>query len=224
MVDQEQSNDNQGDGNVTGAVGAVGGEAMKGAEEDPEQSALALKDTGNSELQKGHFLEAIKLYTQALELSPSNAVLLSNRALSFIKIENYGLALQDADKAIASDPEYAKGYYRRASANYALNHFKLARADFRQVCKLKPKDRDARSKLNECDRAVMEEAFSKAIEAEQTQPLSATYNPDNIEIASSYLGPKPTTEGGEACSTTEEEVPIFEPGRLPRSFVLACVD
>ncbi|KAL7579036.1 hypothetical protein ACA910_019076 [Epithemia clementina (nom. ined.)] len=197
--------------------------------EDQEQAAIALKDAGNVELQKGHYLEAINYYSQGLELSPKNAVLLSNRALSYIKIENYGLALQDADRAIASDPKYAKGYYRRASANFALNHFKLARKDFRQVCQLKPKDRDARSKLNECEKAVKEEAFSKAIQAEQTQPLSATYKPENIEITNSYQGPKPTiaaADGGATIATIDEdeEIPVFKPGNLPREFVLSCVE
>ena len=185
-----------------------------------EQSALALKDAGNVELQKGHYLQAIQLYSEGLELSPQNAVLLSNRALSYLKIENYGLALQDADAAIASDGQYAKAYYRRASANFALNHFKLARKDFRTVCQLKPKDRDARSKLQECEKAVREEAFSKAIEAEQTQPLSATYNPDVLEIPASYEGPKPTT----TTTSLDEEVALFEPGQLPREFCLSCVE
>lgn len=95
-----------------------------------EQKATSLKDQANKELAAGHFLQAIELYSQGLEYSPTNSILLSNRALAYIKVENYGLALHDADRAIESDPTYVKGYYRRASANYALNHFKVSFCGF----------------------------------------------------------------------------------------------
>ena len=193
----------------------------RSSEPDAEEKAIALKDDGNKQLQLGHFLEAIKFYSQGLEFRPQNAIILSNRALAYIKIENYGLALQDADKAIKSDRAYAKGYYRRASANFALNHYKLARKDFRQVVKLKPKDRDARAKLNECEKAIREEAFSKAIEAEQTAPLSATYDPSKLEVSSSYEGPHPN---GSVLTDMDFEASLFEPGKLPREFVLASME
>lgn len=194
----------------------------RSSEPDAEEKAVALKDDGNKQLQLGHFLEAIKFYSQALEFRPKNAIILSNRALAYIKIENYGLALQDADKAIKNDPSYAKGYYRRASANFALNHYKLARKDFRQVVKLKPKDRDARAKFNECEKAVREEAFSKAIEAEQIAPLSATYDPSKTDVSSSYEGPHPN--GSIITTDMDFETSLFEPGKLPREFVLASME
>ena len=116
-----------------------------------EEESLRLKNEGNTELVAGHFLKAIELYSEALKHTPTNAIVLSNRAQAYLKVENYGLAQADATAAIESDPTYANGFYRRASAYYALNKFKLARKDFKQVCKLKPKDRDARAKLAECE-------------------------------------------------------------------------
>lgn len=189
---------------------------------DAEEKAMELKDKGNKELLSGHFLQAIKFYSDALEYRPTNAIILSNRAQAFIKVENYGLALSDADLAIESDPQYAKAYYRRASANYALNHFKKARVDFRAVCKLKPKDKDARAKLSACEKAIREEAFAKAIEAEQTAPLSSTYKVDSIDISpTSYSGPHPSPEG--LLTDMDAEAALFEPGKLPRDFVLDCL-
>ena len=69
----------------------------------------------------------MKYYSDALDYRPTDPIILSNRAFAYIKLENYGLALLDSDNAIDSDVSYAKGYYRRASANFALHHFKLAR-------------------------------------------------------------------------------------------------
>jgi serine/threonine-protein phosphatase 5 len=184
------------------------------------EKAVALKNDGNEQLKQGHFLEAIKFYSMALEFRPQNAIILSNRALAYIKIENYGLALQDADKAIKSDKAYAKGYYRRASAYFALNHYKLARKDFRQVVKLIPKDRDARKKLAECEKTIKEEAFAKAIEAEQTAPLSYTYDPGRLDVPSTYEGPHP---GDSVLTDMDAEAALFEPKKLPREFVLASM-
>jgi serine/threonine-protein phosphatase 5 len=189
---------------------------------EEKSKAITLKDKGNEELAKGHYLEAIKLYSEALDLSPSDPIILSNRALAYIKVENYGLALQDADLAIESDASYAKGYYRRASANFALHHFKLARKDFRTVCKLTPKSRDAREKLKEVEKEIREEAFAKAIEADETAPLSTTYDASAIEVPLNYDGPNPSSSG--ILSDLDQESVLFEPGQLPREFVLLCCE
>lgn len=184
-----------------------------------EEEALKLKNDGNKELVAGHFLQAIRLYSDALQLTPTNAIMLSNRAQAFLKVENYGLAQADATAAIESDPTYAKAYYRRASAHYALNKYKLARKDFKQVCKLKPKDRDARAKLAECEKEVRQAAFASAIVSEQTAPLSTTYIPDNIPLdTSQYPGPHPGPDG--LSTDMEYEASLFEPGKLPRAFCM----
>ena len=44
----------------------------------------------------------------------------SNRSFAHIKMENYGLAIQDADEAIKIDSDYTKSYYRKADASIAL--------------------------------------------------------------------------------------------------------
>jgi serine/threonine-protein phosphatase 5 len=187
-------------------------------DENAQATSLELKQKGNDELIAGHFLPAIKLYSEALEYTPTNAILLANRAQAYIKVENYGLAISDATAAIEHDPSYAKGYYRRASAYFALNKYKLARKDFRRVCQLKPKDRDARAKLAGCEKAVKEEAFSKAIVSEQTEPLSSTYKPDNVVIDPGYDGPNPLPGG--PTTDMDAEKALFQPGSLPMDFVM----
>lgn len=185
---------------------------------DAEQKSLEKKQEGNTFLSSGKYLDAIRLYSEALEYTPTNAIVLSNRAQAFIKVENYGLAISDADAAILSDPSYAKGYYRRGSANFALNKNKAARKDFRSVCKLKPKDRDARSKLAACEKVVKQEAFAAAIMSEHSEPLSATYDPNIITIDSGYDGPHPLPEG--LSTDMEAEQAVFAPGKLPMEFVM----
>ena len=63
-----------------------------------------------------------------------------------IKTENYALALFDAQDAIKQDPKNVKAYYRQGSANLALNKFDQAVQNFKEVCKMQPKNKDAREK------------------------------------------------------------------------------
>lgn len=76
---------------------------------------------------------AIKYYTEALELNPSNAIYYSNRSLAYLRTECYGYALADATKALDIDKNYIKGYYRRATSNMALGKFKAALKDYETV-------------------------------------------------------------------------------------------
>lgn len=151
-------------------------------------AANALKDEGNAFLLNMKYSSAAQKYSDAIEMYPT-AVFYSNRAMAMIKLESYGSAILDANEAISLDPTYIKGYYRRGSANFALGKVKEARKDFRTVCKLKPKDADAKKKLAACEKAVKAQLFLDAIESEQTTPLSQTLNIDDMEVESSYDGP-----------------------------------
>lgn len=57
-------------------------------------------------------LQAIELYSKAIELNPTNAVYYANRSISHLRLENYGYALADASRAIETDKTYLKAYYR----------------------------------------------------------------------------------------------------------------
>ena len=195
--------------------------AKSNSNNDLPEECLQLKEKGNKALKEGDILGAITLYTEALSLlSSPNAIILSNRAQAYIKVENYGLAIADASDAIDTDPSYPKGWYRRGTANFALNKPKAARKDFKMVCKLKPKDRDARVRYAECDKMVKEAAFAAAIESDETIPLSQSYDPSDLAIAATYDGPHPS--GGDACfgnGEMDKEDALFQPGKLPIEFV-----
>ena len=59
-----------------------------------------------------YILQAIELYSKAIELNPTNAVYYANRSISHLRLENYGYALADASRAIETDKTYLKAYYR----------------------------------------------------------------------------------------------------------------
>lgn len=61
--------------------------------------ANAFKEEGNKFLLNHHYSQAVEQYTLAIELLPT-AVYYSNRAQAYVKLEQYGSAIEDANKAI----------------------------------------------------------------------------------------------------------------------------
>lgn len=78
---------------------------------------------------------------------PSSCLPTCAGAFAHIRLEEYGSAIADATKALECDPKYAKAYYRRGDAAFALSRFKDAVRDFRTAAKLAPKDPDLRRKV-----------------------------------------------------------------------------
>lgn len=68
-------------------------------DEETKKRAEALKEEGNQFLSHHKFHLAAEKYSEAIDLYPS-AIYYSNRAQSFIKLESYGSAIQDAKRAI----------------------------------------------------------------------------------------------------------------------------
>lgn len=106
-------------------------------DEHPADGALKraeeLKTQANDYFKAKDYENAIKFYSQAIELNPSNAIYYGNRSLAYLRTECYGYALGDATRAIELDKKYIKGYYRRAASNMALGKFRRA-ARLRDGC------------------------------------------------------------------------------------------
>ncbi|KAI9227604.1 MAG: type 5 protein serine/threonine phosphatase isoform [Piptocephalis tieghemiana] len=134
---------------------------------------------------------AVEAYNEAIALNPLVPAYYTNRAFAHTKLEAFGYAIADAEEAISLDANFVKGYYRRGVANMALCKYKEARRDFRVVCKKAPSDKDAKTKLAECDKLVRKQEFEKAIEVDDV-PHSALENLDieAITVDDSYKGPR----------------------------------
>jgi len=150
----------------------------------------ALKEKANAAFKEHHFPQAVQLYTQAINEWPHSAVFFSNRAFAHTNLENYAAAVEDAGKAIELDPDYVKGYYRRGSALIGMFKFDDGLKDFRRVAKMRPRDPDARKKLQQCEKELQKIRFQMAISGpeENQTPTSETLDISCYSVDSTYKG------------------------------------
>merc|ERR1712135_222957 len=153
------------------------------------EEAEELKKKANDLFQSQDYEKAIEFYTAAIEKNDTVAAYYGNRSIAYLRTECFGYALNDANKALQLDKTYLKGHYRRAAANMALGKFKEALKDFEIVAKKKPKDRDAKTKYEECLKITRRLAFEKAIAVDtKTRTLEAA-DVDAIVVEDNYKGP-----------------------------------
>lgn len=88
--------------------------------------AERLKGLGNEAMKKKDYDGAIKHYTAALEIIPLNPIYLSNRAAAYSGQGKHELAKEDAEMAVAADPNYSKAWSRLGLAKYVLGDAKGA--------------------------------------------------------------------------------------------------
>eukprot|EP01134_Creolimax_fragrantissima_P005817 CFRG5817T1 len=199
------------------------GEPMDGdfVPEDVVHKAEALKNEGNSFFKEGHYHDAIEKYTEAIDLNPTVASYWSNRSFAYLKTEAFGYALIDADKCIDMDSKFAKGYYRRGSANFALGHYKESLRDFQIVAKAKPRDKDAQQKFKTCQKIFNKMMFEMAISSDRKSEKSVVedLDVDSMRVDDSYDGPR-MIDGKVSVEFVEEMKTFFKnEKRLHRKFV-----
>lgn len=98
--------------------------------------ADVLKSKGNEAFKAGEYKKAAKLYRDAIGISPS-AVLYLNRAMCFVKLQDWTRAYQDCDQGIGlcsreDKKTLLKLYHRKGVALAALNRFAEARESFQK--------------------------------------------------------------------------------------------
>ena len=85
-----------------------------------------MRKKGNDFFKKGFYSDALKIYSEAIDMSKENKIslyvtLLSNRASAYLKLGQYEEALQDAEEYILQQPKCWKGYARKALAFFEMN-------------------------------------------------------------------------------------------------------
>lgn len=86
----------------------------------PERLADEKKESGNHLYKFKNYKGALAMYDEAIKLCPENAAYYGNRSACYMMLGMYKKALDDAQKAVAIDPTFTKGYIRIAKCCIAL--------------------------------------------------------------------------------------------------------
>jgi DnaJ homolog subfamily C member 7 len=104
------------------------------------------RNEANTAFKRAQYSDALTLYTQALEIDPTNKItnakLLGNRAMARMKQKEYDLAKQDCDQALKLDPTYIKARKTRAKATGEGGDWEQAVRDLKALAEENPGDND----------------------------------------------------------------------------------
>ena len=101
-----------------------------------------MKEEGNAHFKASEYQQAVDVYTQALEVDPSNKVtnskIFHNRALSHIHLKQYAAAIADASRALELDPSYTKARKTKAKALGESGQWEEAVREYKAIQEANP--------------------------------------------------------------------------------------
>lgn len=111
-------------------------------------SCAELTKQGNKLMMSGDYLGALGAYSDALALRPDEYRLSVNRALCYMRLDYYYLALMDINKATKLADHYPKCYFIRSKILKKLNQVELVERDLMTAACLAPENMDIAEELN----------------------------------------------------------------------------
>eukprot|EP01051_Picozoa_sp_SAG22_P003836 SAG22_NODE_192_length_15668_cov_4.492389_10_plen_371_part_00 len=161
----------------------------------PPKSADGVKALGNAAFKAGKHREAIAHYTEAIELDGAQPSFYSNRAMTYLKIGEYRLAVRDGLKASEVDPAFAKGWLRAAQGATSTGDFGAAAEYYGKVLELDPSiveavsgrqlAREAEEKATQAEALIGQEEFGRAVA--MVAPLIHRVGADNARLGVLHL-------------------------------------
>jgi hypothetical protein len=112
------------------------------AQNKKEANSNIKKNAGNRAYTQGKYDQALKFYTEAIEIWPENHLLYSNRSATHLELKNLDKALEDADHCIRLAKDFPKGYFRKGQVLLALNKKEEALVALIAARDLAPKDEE----------------------------------------------------------------------------------
>jgi DnaJ homolog subfamily C member 8 len=146
--------------------------------EDWRVQCDAHKALGDDAFRAAQYPDAIRHYTTALCLDPTNHVLLSNRSAARLHQGESSKAFHDATACVKAAPaEFTKGYSRLGAALQALKRWKPAKEAYQHVLNVDPNNAAAKQGLQDCNNRLKEQEPTPT----QSTPIPKTEEKDLLD-------------------------------------------
>ena len=103
----------------------------------------------------GDFSTAVRHFSTAMAVGPSNYLLYSNRSAAYARLHQYSEALADAEKAVKLKPDWSRGYYRLGVAHFGLGQLDEAVTAYKKGLEFDPDNEGLQAGLVNCARNSM---------------------------------------------------------------------
>lgn len=100
----------------------------------------------------GDFSTAVRHFSTAMSVGPSNYLLYSNRSAAYARLHQYSEALADAEKAVKLKPDWSRGYCRLGAAHVGLGQIDEAVTAYKKGLEFDPCDEGLKAGLVNCAR------------------------------------------------------------------------
>ncbi|KAG6420159.1 hypothetical protein SASPL_116678 [Salvia splendens] len=107
---------------------------------EAKKNAAEAKARADDAFRRKDYMEAVDAYTQAIDFEPTDATLLSNRSLCWLRLGQAEHALADARACKALRPDWPKACYREGAALRLLQKFEDAANAFYDGVTLNPEN------------------------------------------------------------------------------------
>lgn len=187
-----------------------------------EDKVTVLKERGNTHFKKQAYKEAIKQFSEAINMhdaagSPLSSgdlklkitQLYTNRCLAFHHLNQQASALGDANYVLTKlDAQNAKALYRRAHCYKTQNKWEQAMTDLQALMKENPSD-DIKKDISECLKKVVE-SRKKNTDAEKKKAEEAAKKAEAPKVAEVKLvaGVAKTVKIEEGSSDSDDDVAL----------------
>ncbi|KAI9346925.1 hypothetical protein BDR26DRAFT_855377 [Obelidium mucronatum] len=175
------------------------GRANESTTESPQQleqrleNSLLEKEKGNAYFKKGDYSKAARCYSKSLKLNPDNALVLGNRAMTFLKLNDFKAAEADCTAVLVLEPKNVKALWRRGVSRREIGvDLKGAKTDLEQALVLEPTNVSVKQELAKVQASIAEVADKQ--KSNTSKPLRR-----RVEIA----------EVGDAKAFKGEETPLL---------------
>ena len=123
------------------------------ARKERHMKANVIKEEGNKAFRANNFEEAVTFYTDAMKIAKDLSPLYTNRAATYLKLEQYDLAIEDCDFALRIDEKWIKAHIYKAKALQKMHKYDEAAKEYKLIVEIdKQKQKMLETYLSELEK------------------------------------------------------------------------